>query len=238
MLDRTKLRTGQLRGNRFRIRLVEVPGSALEAAEALATRIQTEGLLNIFGSQRFGHGGGNLPRALEWVRGGGKRRVSRFELKFFPSVVQSEVFNRYALRRQSEGLTQLLAGEVVRLAGVRSMFVVEDENKEQPRLQAQDIFLTGPIVGPKMRAATGRAAELEQEVLRELELDPDILGAMSRHAPGTRRDLLVYPTDLQVSSEGENGLVVSFFLLAGSYATEVVRAFTKEPFFLRAPPAT
>ncbi len=238
VLDRTKLRTGQLRGNRFRIRLVGVANGALQAAQPLAKRIETAGLLNVFGSQRFGLGGGNLERALGWVRGGCKRRLTRFELKFLPSVVQSEIFNRYALRRQAQDLTRLLAGEVVRLAGVRSMFVVEDADKEQERLQAQDIFLTGPMVGPKMRASAGQAQQLEQEVLRELELSADTLGQMSRRAPGTRRDLLVYPTDLQVSAEAENTLILRFFLPAGSYATEIVRAFTKEPFFVREAPAS
>jgi tRNA pseudouridine13 synthase len=235
VLDRTKLRTGQLAGNRFRIRLLQLAQTA-GAAEEICATIRAQGLLNVFGSQRFGVGGDNLDQALQWLREGAKRRLSRFELKFFPSVVQSEIFNRYALLRQAEGLTRLIAGDVVRLAGVRSVFVVEEPEKELARLESGDIFLTGPSVGPKMRKASGRALELERVVLQALELDESTLSQLSRHAPGTRRDLVVMPTELSFRVEADDSAVLEFFLPAGSYATEVIRAFTKQPFFLRAKP--
>ncbi|HMR78992.1 MAG TPA: tRNA pseudouridine(13) synthase TruD [Polyangiaceae bacterium] len=235
VLDRTKLRTGQLAGNRFRVRLVGL--SSPRGSEELRAKIHNQGLLNIFGSQRFGVGGDNLSQALQWLRDGAKRRLSRFELKFYPSVVQSEIFNRYALLRQAEGLARLIAGDVVRLSGVRSVFVVEDPEKEQSRLESGDIFLTGPIVGPKMRAPAARALELEREVLRSLDIDETILGHLSRHAPGTRRDLVVMPTDLSFNEEPNASAILEFFLPAGSYATEVIRAFTKQPFFLRQRPS-
>ncbi|MEZ4226537.1 MAG: tRNA pseudouridine(13) synthase TruD [Polyangiaceae bacterium] len=230
-LDRTKLRTGQLRGNRFRLRLVEVGPDALSRAQAVADALQTEGLLNLFGVQRFGAGGANLGRALEWVKNGAKRRVSRFEAKFFPSVVQAEVFNRYALARQARGLDRLMPGEVVRLAGVRSMFVVEDPDRELGRLKERDIFLTGPILGPKTRQAEAEAQTLEQEICAQLDLDADARATLARLAPGTRRDLIVFPESLRVEAPLAGELILDFFLPAGSYATEVLRAFTHQPFF-------
>lgn len=58
-----KLRPGHLRGNRFRLRLVDFDPAA--AAPALH-ELTEHGLVNRFGSQRFGRGGGNtaVARAL------------------------------------------------------------------------------------------------------------------------------------------------------------------------------
>lgn len=231
-LDENKLRTGQLRGNHFRLRLVGCnPGSA-ERAVVLAERLAADGLLNVFGAQRFGRGGENLERALAWLKSGGARRGrgSRFDKKFLPSVLQSEVFNRYVVARSELGLDRLLEGEVVRLDGTHTTFIVSDPLAEQPRLESGDIHLTGPLPGPKLRAARAAALELELRVLGELELDPSVLRDLGRHAPGTRRDVRVRPERLTVEADGDE-LRLAFFLPAGSYATEVVRAFTGRPFF-------
>jgi tRNA pseudouridine13 synthase len=226
-----KLRTGHLLGNRFSITLVGVNDDALERAERIAARLRQDGLPNYFGAQRFGHAGRNLPDALSWLVRGARGR-NRFEQKLFPSVVQSELFNRYLTARLALGTGQLLSGEVVRLEGAGAMFRVDDVEKEQPRLVARDLHLTGPMLGPKMRPAAADALALEQRLTCELGLDEAMLGALGREAPGTRRDLFA-PLDLsieQVSSRAEPALRLSFTLPAGGYATEVLRQLTHEPF--------
>jgi tRNA pseudouridine13 synthase len=225
-----KLRTGQLRGNRFRIRLAGVPPDGIVRAHAIASALRARGLPNYFGAQRFGRGGENLARALDWVKQGapmrGKR--ARFQAKLYASVVQSEVFNRYTTARSALGLDRLLEGEVVRLDGSGSLFVVEDPALEQPRLDARDLHLTGPLPGPKARAARGAALELEAKIASELGLDDAVLAALARHAPGTRRDLVVVPEGLELRELGDSALELAFFLPAGAYATELVRRFTGE----------
>ncbi len=223
-----KLRTGHLRGNRFRIGLTgTVPGAA-DHARALLVRLGERGHANYFGTQRFGREGRNLEDALAWLSGARRlpRGRERFLVKLYASVVQAEVFNRYATKRLELGAEQLLAGEVVRLAGAGASFVVEDVAKEAPRLAARDLCLTGPMPGPKMRAATGPAHELEASVLAELGLGEAALRELGRSAPGTRRDLLVPLEDARVSEEGDR-LVLEFGLPAGSYATGVVRELTR-----------
>lgn len=223
-----KLRTGHLRGNRFRIGLAGTAPGAAENARAVLARLGERGQVNYFGTQRFGREGRNLAEALDWLSG--KQRLprgrERFLVKLYASVVQAEVFNRYATKRLELGVDRLLRGEVVRLAGAGASFVVEDPDVEAPRLAARDLCLTGPMPGPKMRAAAAAALELEASVLAELGLDETALRELGRHAPGTRRDLLVTLDDAKVSEEADR-LVLEFGLPSGSYATGVVRELTR-----------
>jgi tRNA pseudouridine13 synthase len=237
-----KLRTGHQRGNRFDIRLVELDEAALERTRALCRRIGEAGLANYFGAQRFGTGGGNLAQALHWLamlageaherpgRGCGRRHRgrsrSRFDDKLYPSVLQSEVFNRYVTLRRTRGLDRLLRGEVVRLNGSQSVFVVTDPDAERPRLLAGDVHLTGPLPGPKMRAAEHEAAELERQVLAELPLDKADWERLGRYAPGTRRDIIMHPDGVEFVPVDAQSLRLRFELPSGGYATQVVREFT------------
>jgi tRNA pseudouridine13 synthase len=191
-------------------------------------RLAQRGLPNFFGAQRFGHGGRNLEDALRWLARGARGR-NRFEQKLFPSVVQSELFNRYAAERLALGAEQLIQGEVVRLEGAGAMFRVEDVAKEQPRYAARDLHLTGPMFGPKLRPAADDALALEQRVLERLGLDEAMLGTLGRLAPGTRRDLFAPLSELSVEADGD-ALRFSFVLPAGGYATELIRQLTHEPF--------
>lgn len=226
-----KLRTGHLSGNRFRIRLVGVRADAASVAQGIVSDIAARGLPNFFGAQRFGIDGKNLDRALEWASGRGRGRVPPFERKLFASVLQAEVFNRYAMLRLGEDLDSPLAGEVVRLSGSRAVFVVLEPEAEALRWRASDILPTGPIFGPKMKAARGRPSELEQAALSALGLDGQALSQVARFADGTRRDLFVHPAEVALLEDGPASLVLSFFLPAGSYATLLVRELTRAPFF-------
>lgn len=223
-----KLRTGHLRGNRFRIGLTGTAPGAAENARAILALLAGRGHANYFGTQRFGREGRNLAEALGWLSGSERlpRGRERFLVKLYASVVQAEVFNRYATKRLEAGVERLLSGEVVRLAGAGASFVVKDVEAEAPRLAARDLCLTGPMPGPKMRAAEAAASELEASVLAELGLGEAALKELGRHAPGTRRDLLVPLEDAKVSEETDR-LVLEFGLPAGSYATGVVRELTR-----------
>ena len=221
-----KLRTGQHRGNRFRIRLVSVPAGGLERAQAICERIRERGLLNYFGAQRFGRDRENLLHAVDFLEGRAQNR-SRFLKKLYPSVVQSEIFNRYVSLRLDAGLSALLDGEVVRLDGSASVFVVEDPQREQPRLISGDIHSTGPMLGPKMRRAVRAALELEERAATSLALSEVARQELDRLVDGTRRDVLVHPDALSVGAEGDDRLLVEFSLPAGSYATQLIRELTR-----------
>ena len=92
-----KLRTGQLRGNRFEIVARDVGPEALRAAPARFERLQRDGMPNRFGPQRFGWDGGNLEQARRLLRGekiGADRRHARFLL----SALQAAAFNAVLAR--------------------------------------------------------------------------------------------------------------------------------------------
>jgi tRNA pseudouridine13 synthase len=226
---RNKLRTGHLLGNRFTLTVVDVDDPS--HAEAIADVLRTTGTLNVFGAQRFGHGGRNLAKAIRFLDNGGRAtgKRARFERKMWPSVVQSECFNRYAVARAAAGFERLFAGETVRLAGAGRHFRVEDADAELPRLHAGDIVLTGRLPGGKVPAFSDDAGQLEAVALHDAGLTSDRLGVLERLAPGARRDLVLVPEDLTVET-GPDALVLSFALPAGAYATRVLREFTRQPF--------
>jgi tRNA pseudouridine13 synthase len=227
-----KLRTGHLLGNRFSLTLLGVHPEGRARAEAIVRSLRNDGLPNYFGAQRFGNGGRNLPDALSWLLRGARGR-NRFEQKLFPSVVQSELFNRYLTARLALGRGQLIQGEIVRLEGAGAMFRVDDLAVEQPRFAARDLHLTGPMLGPKMRPAAAEGLALEQRITAELGLDETALGVLGRLAPGARRDLFAPLDDLaieEIAGRGQPALRLSFTLPAGGYATEVLRQLTHEPF--------
>jgi tRNA pseudouridine13 synthase len=223
-----KLRIGHSAGNRFRIRLVDVAPEARSRLAPLCERIAAQGIGNYFGSQRFGLGQRNLETALGALRRGrlGPRAGQRG--KFLASVIQSEVYNRYLAARSELGRERVLVGDVVRLEGSRSLFVVEDVEREAPRLAARDIHLTGPLIGPKMKESEGQPRTLELAAEESLGLDAAALSALSRAAPGTRRDLVLRPEGLRSSVAEDGSLITEFSLPSGAYASLVIRALTRQ----------
>jgi tRNA pseudouridine13 synthase len=241
-----KLRTGHLIANRFRITLVDVPAGGVERATPILAQLKERGLPNYFGPQRFGYAGRNLEKSLHWLRSLSQegppadredapdrgrrsrkkgRKNDRFQNKLLPSVIQSEIFNRYLSARLVRP-EELLLGEVVRLDQTGTSFVVEDVEKELVRFRAGDLHLSGPMIGPKGLHAQADAKKLEEEVVASLELSDASLEQLGQHAPGTRRDLFLYPEGLEVEAKGEHEFVLSFALPAGAYATQLLREFS------------
>jgi len=101
---RRKLRRGVQTGNRFRIRVQGVTGDRA----ALATRaaeLETHGVPNYFGAQRFGHDGNNVARAWEMLAR--RRRVRDRGLRsIYLSAARAMLFNRVLARRVRDGSWQ------------------------------------------------------------------------------------------------------------------------------------
>ena len=111
-----KLRTGQLRGNRFAIlvRGLTAPDRVAPALAEMASR----GMPNRFGAQRFGRDGENPARARALLLGapfGGSRNQARFLL----SALQAEAYNGVLAAR--------LLPRGVRLRGARRPLRVRPE---------------------------------------------------------------------------------------------------------------
>ncbi|MCA9631857.1 MAG: tRNA pseudouridine(13) synthase TruD, partial [Myxococcales bacterium] len=217
-----KLRTGHLLGNRFSLRLQGcVPDWEVRWA-ALSQAVERQGVFNYFGPQRFGNHGQNLGRARFWLKRGARGRG--FQPRLYASVLQSEVFNRYLTSRREAGLERPLAGEIVRLANTGKHFRIQTVESELERWETHDILPTGPMTGPKMLQADDQAGELERSATAALGLD-SLPRPFAKLAPGTRRDLLLFPEQLRLEADGD-ALRLSFGLPSGSYATELVSALT------------
>ena len=229
-LHTNKLRTGHLHGNRFTLRLVALEPEDKARFEALWARI-ARGIFNGFGEQRFGYGGANLRKALEWLDGRSSLRgpKRKFLQKLNVSVIQSEIFNRYLIRRIEASLDRPLLGEVLRLKGSGACFAVKDLADEQPRWDAGDTLPTGPMVGSRVYpAAEAAALAIEQAATSELCPDPERLQRLYAEAPGTRRDLLLFLAQPGFQWVDDQTIQISFELPAGAYATQVLRELTQE----------
>src|SRR5690606_1564497 len=139
---------------------------------------------------------------------------------------QSMLFNRYLARRIEIGLSTLMEGEVVRLHGTGSHFTVGDVAAEQPRLDARDLWLTGPMFGPKMKPSAAAVRALEEELIASAGLSESAWQRLATLAPGTRRDLIVPLLDLECELLPDSCCRLTFSLPAGGYATRVITELT------------
>lgn len=239
-LHRNKLRTGHLKGNRFRVvlRELELPGAeALARAQAILEVLGARGLPNYYGAQRFGIDGQTLALGVALLRGEreAKNRVrrNRFMKRMAVSAVQSELFNRVLIARLKQGmLDTVLDGDVAQKTDTNGVFAVPaDELQEcQGRLERGELALTGPMPGPKMIAPERAAKEFEARVFADSGFDLSLFDSQKRLASGTRRPLMVEAGELAVALEtrdAQDVLVLEFSLPSGSYATVLLEEIMK-----------
>lgn len=227
-----KLRTGHLRGNRFRL-VVRGATGGLERARAILAALARTGAPNYFGPQRFGARGDNAAagRALVEGRRLEGRAPSRGQRRLLVSAYQSALFNRYLDRRIAEGLHRtVLEGDVMKKTDTGGLFVASDPAEAQARLDAGALVVTGPMFGHAMMAPPeGTPARAREDaILDEEGLAPSAFAALGKLAEGTRRALLVPVAEAGVEpGEAEGDLRVSFVLPPGSYATVVLDEIIK-----------
>jgi tRNA pseudouridine13 synthase len=229
---RNKLRSGHLRGNRFDILVREVAEEAASKAAAIAGVINQRGFPNYFGEQRFGRDGDTAKLGFDLLAG--RRRPAdleprrrRFLLRLALSAAQSAMFNAALAERINDHLLgSVLPGDVMQVCASGGCFVAEDAAVEQSRYDARETVLTGPLFGPRMKAATGVVAARELRVLDDFGITIAQLAAFEWLTPGSRRPFVVWPDDLRIDG-GPNGVRFRFTLPSGCYATVLLREFCK-----------
>jgi tRNA pseudouridine13 synthase len=219
-----KLKTGHLRGNRFRLVLREVAETEIDDLLARLGVIAVDGLPNGYGEQRFGRSGDNVEVALSWMRGTTRAPRDPKLKRLHYSAVQSALFQRVLQRRVEAGTwKRALVGDVLQKTDTGGLFLCEDPAVDQPRLEAREVVITGPMFGEKMRAATGPAGDIEAEILASSGIDPELFRTWSRLGEGTRRPLALFPTEMSARRGDEHcSVVVEFVLPKGAYATSVL----------------
>lgn len=218
---RNKLRVGHLAGNRFRLRVRGVDPAAAARATAILGALTARGLPNFYGQQRFGVAGDNVAEGMEVVRRGG-RGVPHWKAKLLVSSLQSALFNEVLARRMAGGTHRVvLAGDFLQKVDSGGAFLCTDPAVDGPRFERFEVSITGPIFGAEMRAAEGEPGRLEAEVLAQAQLARDDFKRVAKFAPGTRRALRAKVEEARAELD-DDGLVVSFRLPPGSYATVLV----------------
>lgn len=194
-----KLRRGEHQANRFVIRLREFTGVERPALEVLLQNIRDAGVPNYFGEQRFGRQYNNLNQA-ESLLIDRKPIKSRSEKGIILSAARSWVFN-------------LVLAERVRQNNWRTMLDGEPQT-----------FTSGPLWGRGRAASQGELAALEQQVLEPWSHWCNALEHQGLQQE--RRPLVLLPEAMQWRWL-ENDLELSFTLLAGEFATAVLKEITQ-----------
>ncbi len=220
---RNKLRRGHLLGNRFRIVVLKPEPEATARAEVIAQALQSYGLPNFYGAQRFGIEGDNAQRGREVLLGRGPRE--RWLKRFLLSAYQAALFNDWLTERIRRGwFERLLTGDIAKKTDTGGLFEVMDAAVELPRFQRGEITYTGPIYGARMRWASGEPGELERSVLEAAEVTTEML--RRARLDGSRRPARLFLNDLRIEAHPD-GLLFTFTLPKGAYATTVLREFMK-----------
>ncbi len=220
-----KLKTGHLAGNRFAITVRDVAAEDVPAVVATLERLGREGLPNAFGYQRFGRDGDNAERARAWL--GGKERGPRDprQRRFLWSALQSAVFNAVLEARVADGTWRTpIDGDLLKTTN-GGLFVCTDVQTDGARAARGEVTPTGPIVGVKMKAPAGRAAEIEREIAARVLGDGFDLAATKALGEGTRRVLRLGIEALKVELREQDASIGVYFVLPkGCFATTVLGA--------------
>jgi tRNA pseudouridine13 synthase len=224
---RNKLKVGHLLGNRFRIVLhhptAPTSAGALSCAQSVAQTLLAHGLPNFYGAQRFGARGDNAEQGRQVLLGGGPRKP--WLRRLLLSAFQSSLFNQWLAERMQRGwFERLLTGDIAKKVDTGGLFVVEDAALEAPRFERGEIGYTGPIYGSRMRWAEGEPGQLEQSILAVSGIEAHHL--QRAHLDGSRRPARLLLNDVVIEPHAE-GLVFTFTLPKGAYATTLLREFTK-----------
>ena len=236
-----KLRVGHLKGNRFRLRFKKVLGVQREKVDRVLDWIETYGMPNYFGPQRFGNAGNNWQEGEALVAGELKVRERKMR-EFLIGSWQSRRFNDWlserialsrlldafsereveALRSLPEGslrgtkaqphFFKILQGDLMMHYPYGKLFYAEELAAEATRFAEKDRAPTGLLPGRKVRRA--------QESARILEAPWD---DERIREPGSRRYAWIFPDEIRRRYLPERAhYELSFTLPKGSYATVLV----------------
>ncbi|MCL2722979.1 MAG: tRNA pseudouridine(13) synthase TruD [Polyangiaceae bacterium] len=227
-----KLKTGHLRGNRFRIVVRGLADGALGNVKETFARIANEGVPNAFGLQRFGREGDTASIARAWLTGKARAPSNPRVRRFHFSALQSAIFNAVLEARVADGSWNVpAAGDILKKEDTGGLFLCTDASVDRERALRGELCPTGPIIGEKMQKPEGEIRALEERVSAPFLEGIDLHRARTL-GEGTRRALrlrVIDPsidelTNDKVEAPREHGgaCEVCFVLPKGAYATTVL----------------
>lgn len=212
-----KLKTGQLIGNRFtiRVRQTDVDETTLRANWA---RICQQGVPNYFGPQRFGQDGQNVTIGTELLLGQQKR--PRHQQSIFLSAVRSSLFNDLLAQRvKDQTWNQVLSGDFVQFTEGKTGFYCEVVDEEtQQRCHEGKLSACASLIGLN-RESFPLLDERERSLLVNHQAVIEALEAKRVMRQFRKLRLFAEQPDLSFI---DSDPVFSFFLPAGTYATTLL----------------
>ncbi len=218
-----KLKAGDLTGNSFEITLTEVTDT--DAVVERLQAIKSQGVPNYYGSQRFGRDGNNISEARRWGKDNVRSR-NQNQRSLYLSAARSWIFNQIVSQRIDTGhFSSLLLGDLVDDKGQLLLVTKENIAELNQKVASGDVAITAALAGDNALPTKEEALELEQV---HLDNEPDMMklirGNRMRH---DRRAITLLPSDM-TWQVGDNTVIVTFTLPAGSFATSVLREVVEE----------
>lgn len=213
-----KLRTGQLVGNHFVIRLKHLPQNSFDYITACWQQVVEHGVPNYFGDQRFGHEGNNVIRGVECLIG--QARLPRQHRSIYLSAVRSYLFNHLLSERVTQSSwNKLLNHDFVQFTeGKTGFYCVAPEPMDIDRVSQGKASPCASLPG----VSHDDFPELENREAKVLaEYQAIVSGLVDQGVKRQFRKLRTYPERSSIEFI-ESDVVVKFFLPAGSYATVVL----------------
>lgn len=216
---RRKIKLGNLRGNRFKIRVRNISNESDFVSRA--ARLEA-GLPNYFGEQRFGMQGNNLVCGLQMLAGELEER-QRVKRGLYISAVRSQLFNKLLAARIDQGVWHdWLDGDVL-IEPYSQRCQLWDPSSEEQRAarERREWVLSAPLWGKGELYSQSSARQFEQEQMSQYQTTCQQLEELGLRQE--RRAALLVPQGVELGSVAEGECTLEFSLPSGCFATSVLR---------------
>lgn len=220
MRHQRKLQRGAHSSNGFTLRLTQLAADH-QAVDARLAQLKANGVPNYFGTQRFGHAGGNVHDALAWAERQALPEQRNVRSRLL-SAGRSYLFNQVLAARVADGSwARAQVGDLLAFTNSRSFFPAAEAECADPRLAVLDLHPTGPLWGEGDSPASGRTRALEDSVGAA---QPALCQWLAKAGMDHERRILRLPiAGLTWHYPEPDILQLEFVLPAGCFATVVVR---------------
>ena len=244
--NKAPIKIGHLKGNRFSIVLHYINESDAKFFNTTAKMMQSKGIPNYYGYQRFGEDSRSYLQGKEIAHSGKKLKGSKEKL--LVSAYQSHLFNKWLGQRVK--LSSIIAKDNAKFAAKKLQYPQELIEVLARQPQFFKLFI-GDVIMPYPHGKLSFVKDMMQsaQVFEQKKISPTglLCGASTERAKsdayyleepyddtelsalkGDRRFAWIWPKEVETSYNKENKkLTVEFALPKGSYATTFLEEIGK-----------
>jgi len=244
--NKAPIKIGHLKGNRFSIILHHINDKDAKFFNTTAKMMQSKGIPNYYGYQRFGEDSRSYLQGKEIAHSG--KRLKGSKEKLLVSAYQSHLYNKWLGQRVK--LSTIIASNNVENAAKKLQYPIELVQVLAKQTQFFKLFL-GDVVMPYPYGKTNFVKDMQQsaQAFSQKKISPTglLCGANALRAKsdayhleepyddielsslkGDRRFAWIWPKEVETSYKSEaKKLTVEFYLPKGSYATTFLEEIGK-----------